>query len=508
MIFGLQFALIFAGYGAVSNLSGQYIKHYTNANHFEIGLYFMIPPLMVFARPIICAQADRYQSHQRIYTWCLFGTGISYLPYVVIPFLIQYEGFEEILTEQVRFWIFTFFHLIGSCYFDGVRGLADAVAMNYSKRVDIEYVSLRKWAPVGFGVFGFLFGHINKDWFLPDFVPSMVLFCCCMFTLGSLVHLWPEEHFKIVTEKTRNTIGELPTGRETFNYIRSRVCRELTCSSAKETELEAYYSRTGPRQEPKQLDYLSVSQQLSIFKLIIKRDFRIPLTLFLLLVGGWICRSAQNFVFIYMEKTCKEKHTCNGSSLAGAMIGGFSILEFLTYVIMNFFSGRRLNVILLIETAILGIAAHYYFYAFIIDRTSPYYFLVESLHGFEFALFISTCLNWGFMFANQVEYLIPELLRNGVINGKENNLELVKVSLIATMMSCMTLFYDGIGSTIGAVLYGWIIEHYSFKMAWILNGSLASLAFLTVLISILLGRCLHLRPTILKLRDQTLKAEC
>lgn len=502
MIFSLQFTLIFAGYGAISNLSGQYMTLYTGATQVQLGLYFMIPPLLVLVRPFICASADRNQSHKQLYTCCLFGSTVSYLPYCILPYFLENGAVAMWMTKPIRFWLLMFLHLVGSFFFNGVRTLADALAVNHAKRTDQEYVSLRKYGPIGFGLCGYIFGQINEDWLMPNFVPAMSLFCVCMFLLGLLVHLWPEEYFVMSSESHQEyEVVALPSYRETLAMILTKTQR-------------VFHSRQEPKLTENRLanpaessrNRLSSMQQVQIFALIIKRDFRIPLALLVLLWGGWICRSAQNFVFINMERTCQAAAgNCNASSLAGAMIAGMSIFEFLTYLGLEALKDRRITRIPLIELAILSLAFHYFSLAFLADQVSPYFFLIESLHGFEFAIFISTCLNWGYMFASEVEFLIPELQMRGII-GYRDDLNLVKVSLVATMMGCMTLAYDGIGSLSGSVFYGFISERHSFSCAWIINGCLAAIELMFIMTGVTLGKCFNLNPRISTLKtDATLK---
>ena len=535
MIFSLQFILIFAGYGAVSNLSGNYMELYTGANDFQLGLYFMIPHFLHIARPFIGAQADRNQSHKRIYTWCALIASLSYIPYIMLPFLLQSPAIARVFTNKYRFWFLIVFHITGSIALNGCRTLADALAKNYAIRTNIEYVSMRKFAPVGLGLCSFLFGFLNEEWLMPDYVPAMVLFSACMLTLALVIHYWPDEYFAM-TLGLPDEQAELPSTREILGRAAHKLAqpfkkqtsymkqlKSLTSFRGKLDNLDTnsvgsfgaksqtnkigqHLSLSAKPSNSTQAEHqsLSLSQQLGILGLVLRRDFRISLAFLILLVGGWICRSAQNFVFVQLEDICETRKTCHPGKLSGYVLAGTSVLEFLTYITLNACRKFKLNRVLLLQLALMSLCIHYYFYGYLVEHLSTNWFLVESLHGFEFAIFITTSLSWGYSFANEVEYIIPELIETNVISASDD-LKLVKVSLIATMMSCMTLLFEGFGSTLGSFTYGAVIQRYSFSTAWKINGSIALAEVLVIFAGLLLSRCIKIRPKMSKLKTESLR---
>lgn len=251
---------------------------------------------------------------------------------------------------------------------------------------------------------------------------------------------------------------------------------------------------------------LTVRQQLAILCLVLKRDFRISLAFIVLFFGGWICRSAQNFVFVQLENVCETKKTCHHGKLSGDVIAGISILEFLTYIFISAGKNFKINRLMLLQIALISLSLHYYFFAFYLPSLPSIWFLVESLHGFEFAIFITTSLSWGYSFANEVEYVIPELKEQGIISDKDD-LNLVKVSLVATMLSCMTLLYEGFGSTLGSFVYGIVIERYTFESAWTVNGSIAVMEFAIISVCLFVNRFLKLKPKMCQLKSNSLRAK-
>lgn len=498
MIFELYYFLILAGYSACGLLLGAYMIRYGEATELQLGFVFTIQPFTVLARPLICSIADRSRSHKKWLSWCILTTFLAYLPFIVIPFLIAKPTFGNILTPQICFWIFVVAHLIGSLGFCGIRSLGDALVVNYAKRVGSHYTSFRKYGALSFGLCGFLLGQINQGWILPDFVPTMILHVSCMALLSLLVYLWPDEYFVMVSHNNED-LTPIPSRKETLMHMRSRLFGLVFCSSkntqAKRDEvistnsssLEVSISETNHKS-------LSFRQQVDIFMLLLKRDVRIVLFLSLILYNGMVGYGPQNFVFTYADLTCHEKNTCDASKLAGLMMICYCLTEATCYMIVNVMR-KYWNHILLIEITFVSLALHYYFYGFLLNQLSPYFFLVESLHGLEYSFSLATAVELGHKFASEVELLLPDLIKLGIV-GKHDNHELVKVSLMATMNSFFTLVYDGAGSIIGAFLYGIIVDKYSFTTAWIVNGSLATFGFFLVIAVILIGKCFNIKPNI------------
>lgn len=492
-----------AGYCSCGLLLGSYMMRYVNASDMEIGYIFMIQPLTIFARPLICARADRYQSHKSLLTGFLFGTSISYIPFIVIPFLDKNHLFVNILTERTCFWILAASHLVGSFCFCGIRSLGDALAVNYAKRIGSDFTCYRKFGALSFGICGYFLGLINQGWILPDYVASMIMYVFSMFLLAVLVYLWPMEFFVMVDESTKeesNQLAQLPSGNEIRAHMRRKLKSFLSIcntNTAIETQTNGQIMTSKPEQPRK---YLTTKQQVAIFMLLFKRDFRVPLFLLFVFYGGLVGYAPQNFVFTYMDQVCREHNICEPASLAGLMMICYCLAETTCYLIINALRSR-LNHVVVLEITMVSLAIHYYFYAYILRNVSPYFFLVESLHGLEYSASLSTSMELGYRFANEVELLLPELIQRGII-GKHDDHHLVKVSLMATINGCFTLVYDGVGTVIGAFMYGMITDKFSFTTTWRVVGSLATSGFFVVLVIVLIGKCFNIRPQIHKMAAQ------
>lgn len=89
--------------------------------------------------------------------------------------------------------------------------------------------------------------------------------------------------------------------------------------------------------------------------------------------------------------------------------------------------------------------------------------------------------------------IIPELRVRRII-GQSADLELVKVSLVATMIGLGTMVYDGLGTTF---LFGSVINRYGFNAAWRLNSIPSASILVVVLFGYLACRWLAIKPKII-----------
>lgn len=512
------------------------MMRYAGASELDLGFVFTIQPLAAMFRPLIGAAADRVQSHKKTLGWCLIGMSVSYVPFIALPFLLQdtvlthkIGHYQEYLTPRSCFWVLVVSHTIGSFCFCGVRSLGDTLVVNYAKRIDADFGSYRKFGALGFGTFGYLLGQINENWIMPDYVPSFVAYVTMLTTLAILVYLWPDEYFVIVSEgqirakkENPDALPDLPgyrqvvahMGGKTVNCIRSCLCLGSTESrrnnlqhSLKVSGATAGVStmnKPGYEFEQQTSASLSAGQQIKILLLLVRYDPRICMFMVLLFFGGMIGYAPQNFVFTYLDQVCHQRGVCQASSLAGLVMICFCIVEALSYVSIAALRPKSFACVL--ELSLLSYTLHYLFYGLILDHVSPYFFLIEVLHGLEYAASIVSCVELGYKFANEVELILPELIERKIIKSDDNQ-ELVKISLMATMNSCFTLVFEGAGTIMGAFFCGIVINKYSFNTAWIICGGLAGQGFILVLLIIGFGKCIGWKPFILKRAEKKLQIQ-
>lgn len=248
---------------------------------------------------------------------------------------------------------------------------------------------------------------------------------------------------------------------------------------------------------------LSSGQQLGIFCLLIKRDFRILLYLLIVLYGGLVGVAGPSFVFTFLNQTCHQKGTCNAAQLAGLAMIALCVVETVCYTLIEKLRGR-IDRLIMLQVTFLSLTLHYYFFGFVLDSVSPYFFLIETLHGVEYSISLTMCVELGYMFGNEVKLLIPELIDKQII-GPDDDQELVKVALMGTMSGYFTFVYEGIGCILASFIFGQTIGYYSFTFTWILIGTLASIGLSGLIVGQLLGKWLNIQPKILKIDKNSIQ---
>lgn len=517
MIFKLHYWFLTAGASALGILLGAFLQTYTDASELEIGALFMMMPFLgLIFRPIICSYADRLQAHQSFMLWSLFLTAASYLPFVIIPILGEsfYKG-----HPRLSWYVLIGFKTVGDLAFGGVSSIGDSMAINYARRIGTEYGIYRIWGTISWIIFGLIIGQINEIWFLPKYVPAFIILILSSLLDMSLFWLWPKEYFRMVTldeieaiEASRQAEEQQEGGDSNRNsklnlMTRSLMPREVVWAHMKrkmrsvfcccslsigdygnESLLNANYNQapssfavvinsqeqlanghqtTGAiatnREEERGINKMT---QVRILFLLIRRDIRISLYFVLFILAGLNLMSA-NFFFMSLKEICQDGGKCNYSSLGGLLQATMASAETVLFIYIkefqNFFG--RIN---LAGISLLLLAIKFGFYGTIWTSVNPYYSLcIELIHGVVYGILLTLQVETAHEFANEVEYLLPELRERKVVKEEDDvKVNKLKLSLSATMQSVMTCANDGVGRGFGALVYGFVIKEYSYIALW------------------------------------------
>jgi hypothetical protein len=601
MIFGLQYALVVAGYAAPAFLLGNYMIMYTGASQLELGLIFTIQPAVIFVRPIVCSLADRYQSHRAIYLYCSLLSFLTHLPFIILPFIVEAAERETraaqlttthssnssslsavsgssstefptttaagtslalqlsaIFTERVRFWVLVVSHFAGCVFFCCMRTLGDVLTVNHCRRIRTSYTKYRRLGPISFGMCSLVLGYINCNetlMGLPDYVPGFILYSTCHMTLCILFYLWPEEFFEIVSEDqvrsaaamaaatampiegaanggaaleldqhhdpqapparlassptTGEQLAPLPSSAEVRQHIKRKIGRLICCCwqprAADKQQQQAPPAQHNNKQQhptPTPTHRISTMQQVRIVLFLVQQDFRIPLYMLVLVGCGIMGHSVQNFVYVYLAVVCREQN-CSSSAISGYIMLGICVTETIAYSLSSRyfqFEATRKHKLIKVEIALAMLTAHYLVLGLLVHQ-SAYYFLAEALHGFEFGLMIATSIELGDYFANEVSLIIPQLIERRIVS-QSDDLALVRVSLIATMLACFLLVYDGLGGIVGGLLFGFVVDRFGFPAAFKLNALLSAVFLMALLFSSLVTQCTNIRPKVAAAKQQ------
>lgn len=196
MLFKLHYWLITSGCCSLNILMGVFMKTYTDASAWEVGMLFMMMPFVSFiAKPMICSMADRHQAHRRYMMICLTGIAIGYAPFIVIP-MIGPRLYQD--HARVCWYVLVALKVVSDGAFVSAWTLGDSLAINYAKRTGYEFSVFRVWGTISWMVFGVIIGLINEVSFLPKYVPAFMILIISSLLNMFIIWLWPSEYFRIV----------------------------------------------------------------------------------------------------------------------------------------------------------------------------------------------------------------------------------------------------------------------------------------------------------------------
>lgn len=502
MLFKLYYWFLTSGANAIGILLGVFMEQYTDANSTEIGLLYMSMPFIgIIFRPMICSLADRRQAHQKYLLVCLFVVAATYLPFVVIPLLgPQVYGAHP----RLSFYALVTLKVFGDAAFGGAVSIGDSLAINYAKRINVDFSVYRVWGTISWMVFGVIIGQINEIWFMPKYVPAFIVLIVSTLMNMLVVYLWPQEYFRMVPQAELNEGAEGKDAEAKQSAMtKSLLPREVVWAHAKKqlwllvtlrcmsrqaqisdaSGLEAQRAKSlgaADRTQRNQAnnDELGKRTQLQILWLLMRRDTRIIFYLLLFVCAGFTVVPL-SFLFMSLAQICHDGNRCNFSQLGGLLQVSMAFAETILFVYIKrvLASIGRLNTI---AFAFFLTMLKYTFYGTIWPSLDPYFSLLSELsHGIIFGTYLTLMVEMGHLFANEVEHVIPELIEKQIIS-KDANTEMLKLSLKATMQAIIANASDGLGRGFGALIYGLIVDNFSYEALWLSIASGAGMVFIII----------------------------
>lgn len=525
MLYKLHYFFLAAGANALFILLGVYMAEYTEASAAQIGLLYMAMPFVgVIFRPIICSYADRKQAHRQVLIACQLLIALGFAPYVIIPYLgpAFYRA-----RPALTWYLLVAFNIVGDIAFGGAVSIGDSLSKNYATRIGTEFGAYRFWGTVSWIIFGLVTGQLNEAPFLPKYVAAYMTLVLVSVLDALVCFMWPKEYFVMVTtemveEERKVHLKQLERSGAKESWLdgqmRSLMPRDRVWAHAKgqlwslvplgslgrarTTPANATNDSAGTSGKNKLAQSIVGRQQTSspiseraqvrTLFLLMRRDSRIILYL-VMFVGAGAMMMPVSFFFMSLSSRCQTQHNCNFSQLAGYLQIAMAVVEPILFVYIETITKAigRLNIL----TVAFGLAsAKYLFYATIWPAVDPHWSLLSELcNGVLFVVFLTVQVEIGYLFATEVENLIPDLIKRNVISADdETSRERLKLALPATMMSLTSGAYDGLGKGFAALAYGVIIDIYSYETLWIIVTVLALCGVLGLQMAAIFERCFHL----------------
>lgn len=131
-----------------------YAKTHLEVSASQVGLlYFLLPFVVSFIKPLACSGADHYHQHSVALLISQFCTLLGYGLLLAIPFLAY------ILHTSLWWYLFCLLALLANTSMGVGISLTDFLVMDEVARInqsggDTHYGKFRIWGTIGFGLFG------------------------------------------------------------------------------------------------------------------------------------------------------------------------------------------------------------------------------------------------------------------------------------------------------------------------------------------------------------------
>lgn len=448
MIFKLHYGLWYGALVGIIPFMFNYAAHYSGASGAQHGiLYTVLPFVALLAKPIVCSYADKYAAHHHCLLLFIFLTILGFGSLAVYPF------FPDLVNnhKDILWILYCLGAFVGNTSMCVVNSIGDSMAVNSCQRKNVSYGQYRLWGPVGFGIFGAIWGISNEILHLPKYTPGIITMVIILIINGILLAFWyDKDEFKVLSTT------KIPLDPLKQDYNSGDDLLVKTNNNAK-TALEA-----------KKVKQLSLLWQLAC------RELSIHVFIFIFAFCGVMTGIHWQFFFKYLQKVAEESH--QSFSLVATFVlpvqalGGELVFFMLASKIL-----KKLGSSLTLVICLFSITARYLLYAYVIPHINIYWILlVELLQGPAFGLMYCVLTHQANLYSEKIDEIVAE-------SSSSDSVEL-KNSLHATLQGILGASFEGLGLGLGAIIGG-----LSYDKDLILMWQIGGYSALVVLITYLLG---------------------
>lgn len=358
-----------------------YASEYSGATGTQHGiLYSILPFVALLAKPAICSIADKYAAHHHCLLFFIFTTLIGYGSLAIYPFFPNF-----IKDNKNTVWVlYCLAALIGNTSMCVVNSIGDSLAINSCQKKNESYGKYRLWGPVGFGIFGAIWGIANEIPDMPKYTPGILTMVVLLIVNSLLLAFWYDrDEFKIL----QRSAPQVSTDSTSLNnYGGTDVEKRL-----KENE----FSIETPKVKRLDLLWRLGRQHTSIYAY-----------LFLFTFCGIMTGIHWQFFFRYLEQVANKDNqsfsTVTTLALPVQALGGELVFFMLSGTIL-----RKLGSSLTLVVCLFSFAARYLLYAYLIPNVSVYWILlVELLQGPAFGLMYCVLTHQADYYSEKIDEII------------------------------------------------------------------------------------------------------
>lgn len=373
MIFKIHYGLWYGALVGIIPFMFNYAVEYSGASATQHGILYTVLPFVAFlAKPVICSIADKYAAHYHCLLIFIATTILGYGSLAIYPFFPSLVNNHKDLV-----WIlYSIAALVGNTSMCIVNSIGDSLAINSCQKKDISYGQYRLWGPVGFGIFGAIWGISNEIPFLPKYIPGILTMVVILTINIILLAFWYDrDEFKVQAIRVPPPAPEASIALAGVNYGSTGNSRLATGG---DVTGETTVTNEPPKEGKMSLLWQLCRQEKSIFAF-----------LFLFTFCGAMTGILWQFFFRYLEQISSDDHksfsVITTLALPVQALGG----ELVFFMI----SGKILQLLgtsLTLVFCLFSFAARYLLYAYLIPHVSVYWILlVELFQGPAFGLMYS-----------------------------------------------------------------------------------------------------------------------
>ena len=400
MIYKFHYGLWYGGLVGIIPFMFNYAAYYSDATATQHGiLYTILPFFALLAKPIVCSFADRNAAHFSCLLFFIFMTVLGFGSLAIYPFIPEFtENHKNVV------WIlYCVAAFIGNTSMCVVNSIGDSLAINSCHRKDASYGHYRLWGPIGFGIFGAIWGAANEIPSMPKYTPGILTMIAILVLNSLLLLFWPDrEEFKVLSLDAQpvaqasdiNSINSNP------NYGSTIHNQQIAAPEGEIQDQVARDETTQVTMEAKKIKRLKLLWQLS------QRDMSIFLFIFMFTFCGTLTGIHWQFFFKYLQQIAENSgasfSTVATFALPFQALGGELVFFMLSGAILN-----KLGSSITLMVCLLSFALRYLLYAYLIPHVNVYWILlVELLQGPAFGLMYCVLTHQANLYSEKIDKML------------------------------------------------------------------------------------------------------
>lgn len=465
-----------------------FAKHYAHVTNSQFGLLaFILPALALVAKPISCSLTDAMGIHKQFLVGALSTFGLSYGSLIFVAFMKDHESTDN----DLLYWMVICFMMgLGYVAMSCVYCMNDALASNYARKNNMSYSKMRMFSTVGWASGAILVMAIGDIPWLPKMVPGLILMCIAITVDVLFLVCWPyDEDFEMFHDGSTVDQRKLSmVGPNTMAYLAQNQHRKSSISKDMLEKIRSGRSKSVgnlPRlnygnlsfkqglepvaatkevKDQEEKEYSNFQCQMLLIKMIASAHKSFIRYIVLFVLFGMVNSMVLAFQFDYFDARIamdkQESQMMTNLSIVMQSVGELPIF-FFAYDLIRIFGANAC-----VSMAMITLGLRCFVYGRLLPYLGAYWVgVAEVLQGPSFGLYWVLIVDIGSNYALMVSDFMPELKRRGIVKDRAREEELngcLRASMIGVMSSSM----EGLGTSVGALIGGFMSSALGYYFMW------------------------------------------